>query len=109
MVGQSLERGVTSSSPAYVFQFVHAICQGALAQGLTADLLEVVCDVIIGSAQLLKQCGETPKALIDKVASKGGTTEQALRILNERGFDETIREAMIACTERADELGKSKS
>ena len=62
--------------------------------------------MVIGSAMLLKQSSDTPSELISKVASKGGTTEQALIKLNEGGFDETIKQAMIACTKRADELGK---
>ena len=99
--------GVTSSSPAYVFQFIQSIYEGALAQDLPdRQLLNAICDVVIGSAQLLKQSGETPAALIAKVASKGGTTEQALRVLNEEHLNDTICRAMIACTKRADELGK---
>ena len=99
--------GVTSSSPAYVFKFINAICLGAEAQGLNSkELLDTVCDMVIGSAMLLKQSSDTPSELISKVASKGGTTEQALIKLNEGGFDETIKQAMIACTKRADELGK---
>lgn len=99
--------GVTSSSPAYVFKFINAICMGATAQGLNGDeLLNTVCDVVIGSAMLLKQSKDSPMELISKVASKGGTTEQALIKLNEGSFDETIEKAMIACTKRADELGK---
>ena len=80
---------------------------GATAQGLNGDeLLNTVCDVVIGSAMLLKQSNDSPMELISKVASKGGTTEQALIKLNEGSFDETIEKAMIACTKRADELGK---
>ena len=99
--------GVTSSSPAYVFKFIAAICKGAAAQGLNEDnLLDAVCDMIIGSALLLKNSGDTPANLISKVASKGGTTEQALLKLEEGDFDKTIESAMKACTLRADELGK---
>ena len=99
--------GVTSSSPAYVFKFINAIYLGAKAQGLDTDgLLETVCDVVIGSATLLKQSSDTPTELISKVASKGGTTEQALLKLDEGNFDKVIENAMIACTKRADELGK---
>ena len=32
----------------------------------------------------------------------------ALIKLDEGGFDETVKNAMIACTARADELGKNK-
>lgn len=99
--------GVTSSSPAYVFKFIDAICKGATAQGLCGEeLLDVVCDVLIGSAILLKQSSDSPSELISKVASKGGTTEQALIKLDEGGFDEVVKSAMIACTARANELGK---
>jgi len=99
--------GVTSSSPAYVFKFINAILMGAFAQGLESDeLLNIICDVVIGSATLLKQSTDSPTELISKVASKGGTTEQALLKLDEGKFDETIKDAMIACTKRADELGK---
>ena len=98
--------GVTSSSPAYVFKFIDAICNGAELQGLDRDaLLGAVCDVVIGSALLLKNSPDAPSLLISKVASKGGTTERALSSLDESGFDDMIAKAMIACTKRADELG----
>ncbi len=101
--------GVTSSSPAYVFKFIDAICKGAEAQGLELDnMLEAVCDMVIGSAMLLKGSSDTPSQLISKVASKGGTTEQALIKLNDGNFDMVIENAMLACTARADELGKQK-
>ncbi len=101
--------GVTSSSPAYVFKFIDAMLKGAQAQGLSSEeLLGAICDVFIGSAKLLKQSGETPEALISRVASKGGTTEQALQKLNDSNIDDIIRDAMVACTLRAEELGKTK-
>ncbi len=99
--------GVTSSSPAYVFKFIDAICAAASEQGLDGNaLISTVCDVVIGSAMLLKSSGEKPKALISRVASKGGTTEQALNALAQHDFDTAIKDAMCACTARADELGK---
>lgn len=102
--------GVTSSSPAYVFKFINAICMGAEAQGLNSkELLCSVCDVVIGAATLLKQSENSPAELISKVASKGGTTEQALIKLDEGDFDKIIENAMIACTQRAEELGKSNA
>jgi len=101
--------GVTSSSPAYVFRFIQAIYEGALCQGLPDEnLLDAICDVVIGSAQMLKESNETPNDLIARVASKGGTTEKALETLSAYRFDEAIAQAMIACTARADELGQKK-
>ncbi len=102
--------GVTSSSPAYVFRFIRAIWEGAVEQGIenTEELLTAICDMVIGSAMLLKNSGDTPEILISKVASKGGTTEQALKKLDELSFDCSIKEAMKACTARAEELGNKK-
>ncbi len=102
--------GVTSSSPAYVFKFINAIYEGALTQGFSdnGELLDAICDVIIGSAQLLKNSNESPEKLILKVASKGGTTERALATLDSKNFELTIIDAMKACTLRANELGNAK-
>ena len=98
---------VTSSSPAYVFKFIDAIYKGALEQGLSDNgLVDAICDVFIGSAYLLKMSKETPEALASKVASKGGTTEQALLRLEQGNISEIISDAMMACTARADELGR---
>lgn len=99
--------GVTSSSPAYVFQFISAMYQGALAQGLSNEgLLDAICDVVIGSALTLKNSSDSPEEWVSRVASKGGTTERALAKLEEYRFREAISEAMKACTARADELGR---
>lgn len=98
---------VTSSSPAYVFAFIQAICQGATEQGLDGDaLLPVVCDMVIGSALLLKQDTLTPTEQISRVTSKGGTTERAMQVLAERDMAGMISDAMKACTARADELSR---
>ena len=100
---------VTSSSPAYVFKFIDAICKGAVAQGFSYDrVLDTVCDVLIGSALMLKGSNISPEELISRVASKGGTTQRALDTLDEYNFSEGIIEAMKACTRRADELGSIK-
>ena len=101
--------GVTSSSPAYVFKFIQAMIDGAAAQGLDmSEMLSVICDVVIGSAELLKSSGKTSAEMISMVASKGGTTEMALKTLDENLFDDSIIKAMKACSDRADELGKVK-
>ena len=100
---------VTSSSPAYVFAFIDAICKGASAQGLDGDtLLTAVCDMVIGSATLLRDGGISPAEQISRVTSKGGTTERAMAVLSERDMVGMVKEAMEACTRRADELAGKK-
>ena len=99
---------VTSSSPAYVFAFINAICEGAKAQGLDGDaLLTAVCDVVIGAATLLRDGDLLPAEQISRVTSKGGTTERAMAVLSDRDMAGMVKDAMQACTNRADELAKN--
>lgn len=103
---------VTGSSPAYVFLMIKAMYQGAIDQELLSDhlsekdLIDCICDAIIGTAELMKSGTKTPDEQISTVASKGGTTERAIAELYKYEFCEGIISAMKKCTERADELGK---
>ena len=56
---------------------------------------------------MLKNSGDSPDKLIEKVSSKGGTTIAALDKLRDYKFEEAVTEAMEACTNRAEELGKA--
>ncbi|MBQ3508052.1 MAG: pyrroline-5-carboxylate reductase [Clostridia bacterium] len=99
---------VTSSSPAYVFAFINAIYEGAKEQGLDGDaLLGSICDVVMGSAALLKSGSLTPAEQIKVVTSKGGTTERAMNVLYERDITAMVAEAMKACTARAEEMDRT--
>lgn len=109
---------VTGSSPAYVFLLIKAMLEGADLQGLVdhgngegisqKELVDVICDTIIGAAELLKSSNKTPDEQIAVVTSKGGTTERALIELANFKFSEGIASAMQKCTDRADELGATK-
>ena len=99
---------VTSSSPAYVFAFIGAIYEGAKAQGLNGDeLLGSICDVVMGSAALLKSGTLSPAEQIQVVTSKGGTTERAMNVLYERDMTAMVVDAMKACTARAEEMDRT--
>lgn len=97
----------TSSSPAYVFLFIKAICDGAISQGLECDdIRKAVCDAVIGSAYLAKESNLSLEDLIKMVTSPKGTTEQAMNVFYNDGFEATVKKAMDACLKRADELSK---
>ncbi len=98
---------LNGSSPAYVYLFISAMAQAAEKLGIKRyDILDIVCDIVSGSAEMMRNSGMKPDELIKIVASKGGTTEQAMKILYERDLSGIIFEAMEACTERADELSE---
>lgn len=97
----------TSSSPAYVFLFIKAICDGAAKQGLKCDdLRRAVCDAVVGSASLARESDLSLEELIRMVTSPKGTTEQAMNVFYNEGFEGIIAKAMDACLKRADELSK---
>lgn len=61
----------------------------------------------LGSALLAAEEGaEDVSILRERVTSKGGTTEQALRVFKERGLDLTVEAATLAALDRARELAK---
>lgn len=98
---------VNGSSPAYVYLFAKAMCDYAQEQGIDTNVaMELICATLKGSAEMLMKSGDTPDQLIKKVSSPGGTTLAALDILEKGNFYNNIKDAMSACTNRAEELGR---
>ena len=98
---------VNGSSPAYVYLFAKAMVDYAVSVGIDGDTaLSLVAKTFEGSAEMLRSSGDAPDKLIEKVCSKGGTTIEAMNVLRERDVEQAIKDAMAACTRRAEELGK---
>lgn len=98
---------VNGSSPAYIYMFAKAVVEYAKSQGIDENTaLRLFCATLEGSAAMLLDSGDDPDTLIGKVCSKGGTTIEAVSKLSEGNFCGLIKEAMDACTKRAEELGK---
>ncbi len=98
---------VNGSSPAYVYLFAKAMVDYAVSVGIERETaLRLVCQTFEGSAEMLRSSGDSPEVLIQKVSSKGGTTIEALKVLNDREVPQAIMDAMTACTRRAEELGR---
>lgn len=98
---------VNGSSPAYIYLFAKSMVDYAVSVGIDSKTaLNLVCKTFEGSAEMLRSSGDSPETLIEKVSSKGGTTIEAMKVLNEREVPKAIFDAMAACTNRAEELGK---
>ncbi len=98
---------VNGSSPAYIFLFAKAVCEYAESCGIDYGTAKnLFARTLIGSARMIIDSGDDLQTLIDKVTSKGGTTAKALEKFYDADFTGIIKEAMHACTERANELGK---
>jgi pyrroline-5-carboxylate reductase len=77
---------LAGSGPAFLFRFVDALAAAAADAGLDADqAARLALATVSGAAALAEGSRESPAALADRVASKGGSTRAGLDILDEPG------------------------
>ena len=94
--------GVSGSSPAYVFMFIEAMADAAVADGMPrAQAYRFAAQAVLGSAKMVLETGKHPGELKDMVCSPAGTTIEAVRVLEEKGLRSAVFEAQKACVEKA--------
>lgn len=97
--------GVSGSSPAYVFMFIEAMADAAVADGMPREqAYKLAAQSVYGSAKMVLETGKHPGELKDMVCSPGGTTIEAVRVLEEKGFRSAVIEGQMACVKKAGEL-----
>lgn len=100
--------GVSGSAPAYVFMFIEAMADAAVLGGMPrAQAYQFAAQAVKGSAQMVLETGIHPAELKDRVCSPGGTTIEAVKVLEERGFRAAVIEAMQQCMAKSERMGKS--
>ena len=91
---------VSGSSPAYVFMFIEAMADAAVAEGMPrAQAYQFAAQAVYGSAKMVMETGKHPGELKDMVCSPAGTTIEAVRVLEECGFRSAVIEAMKTCAD----------
>ena len=100
---------VSGSGPAYFFLFIEALTDAAVNVGLPREMAKtMVLQTMLGSGRLIEKSGTEPAELRRMVTSKGGTTEQALRVFEEEEFTILVAKAVDAAYTRARQLGGEK-
>lgn len=93
---------VSGSSPAYVFMFIEAMADAAVAGGLPrTQAYKFAAQAVLGSAKMVLETGKHPGELKDMVCSPAGTTIKAVEVLEKNGFRSAVIEAMEKCAEVA--------
>lgn len=93
---------VSGSSPAYVFMFIEAMADAAVAGGMPrAQAYEFAAQSVLGSAKMVLETGKHPGELKDMVCSPAGTTIEAVRVLEDKGLRSAVMEAMKACLDKS--------
>jgi pyrroline-5-carboxylate reductase len=74
---------LTASGPAFIFRFISALADGAVALGMDREQAQRLAIVTVeGAAALASASNENPRELADRVASPGGTTRAGLNVLD---------------------------
>ena len=82
---------------------IEAMADGAVRDGMPrAQAYKFAAQAVQGAAKMVLESGLHPGELKDQVTSPGGTTIEAVRVLEERGFRGAVIDAMGACTAKND-------
>jgi len=97
---------LSGSGPAYIFMFISALIDAGQKIGLSLEEAQSLSySTVYGSTLLAKDHLNDLESLIENVTSKGGTTEQGIKILKECNLKNIIYLAAEAAYIRAKEIG----
>ena len=97
---------ISGSGPAYVFYFMRSLIKAAVDLGFNESEAELLVNqTFMGSVAIQNSYSLSNEEWIAKVASKGGTTESALKVFEKESLEENIIAAVKAANNRATEVG----
>ncbi len=96
---------IAGCGPAYFFELTNQLQIAAEKLGFQTDLAHKIANGTLASAASMLD-NDTASEKISQVASKGGATEAALRVLKEYNSGEIIYKAVQAAQARSKELSK---
>ena len=101
---------VSGSAPAYMFYFIEAMVDGAVALGLDKEHASALAmQTMLGAAKMAMGSEDAPSELRRKVTSPNGTTQAAIESMQANDIGRQIGEAMQACYDRSQALSEEMS
>lgn len=102
---QDAVTAISGSGPAYIFFVVESMIEAGVHLGLPrSTATELVVQTFVGSAKLMRETGEHPTVLRERVTSPGGTTAAAIRELEDHKVRAAFLSAMEAARNRSRDL-----
>ncbi|MDH3309130.1 MAG: pyrroline-5-carboxylate reductase [Gammaproteobacteria bacterium] len=96
---------LSGSGPAYFFLIMEALEQASIESGLDAKQARLLTlETAYGAAKMALEGHEEPSQLRRRVTSPGGTTEQAVKVLENGNIRSLFRQAMQAAVNRSREI-----
>ncbi|HKK16772.1 MAG TPA: pyrroline-5-carboxylate reductase, partial [Gammaproteobacteria bacterium] len=96
---------VSGSGPAYFFYFMEILQKTAEDLGLPAEQASILTiETALGAAKMALESDHDPATLRQQVTSPGGTTEQALAVMQKEQVDRIFAKAVKAACKRSQEL-----
>jgi pyrroline-5-carboxylate reductase len=98
---------LSGSGPAYFYYIVKHMVEAGKQMGFEESMaLQLVKQTMLGSYHLINNAEKNLDDLIKAVASKGGTTEAALKVFGEKAINQGLIDGIVAARDRAEELSK---
>ncbi len=92
---------VSGSGPAYVLRLIQAFAKKGIEAGISKEkALKIAAQTFKGASTLLLQ-KKNLEELVEAIAVKGGTTEEGLKVFQEKGVEKEVLSVLEACIRKA--------
>lgn len=98
---------LSGSGPAYFFYIMEIMEKAGIQLGLSCEQARILTlQTALGAAKMAMESDHDPETLRKQVTSPGGTTEQALKIMQQGKLDDLFNKAIQAAFKRSRELAR---